>query len=69
MMDANVSKLQGLLAKRNRSVSIIFRGVASPILHLTKGDMRRLICPGHSDYRDEDHTDWEKVELVPNPDS
>ena len=29
----------------------------------TKGDMRRLICPGH-----EEHTDWEKVELVPNPD-
>ena len=41
---------------------------ATPIFHLTKGDMRRLICPGHSEYRHEEHIDWEKVEIVPNPD-
>ena len=41
---------------------------ATPILHIFKGEMRRLICPGHKEYGYEEHTDWEKVSLVPNPD-
>jgi hypothetical protein len=41
---------------------------ATPILHIFKGEMRRLICPGHMEYGYEEHADWEKVELVPNPD-
>ena len=41
----------------------------TPILHLTKGECRRLICPGHHEYAYEEHTDWEKVFVVPNPES
>ena len=40
---------------------------ATPIMHLFQGDMRRLICPGHREYVYEEHTDWEKVEVVPSP--
>jgi len=66
-------KITRIVGDKNRPTGINYlpwRGDrwATPILHIFKGDLRRLICPGHREYAYEEHTDWEKVSLVPNPD-